>query len=993
MAPTPTPQDIELPGVQGQRPIAGYDLGPAARGAQALARGVETLGQGVTKSAEDIAGAEIAKRQADVQNGLMQHSATLIQNRAKYSNSNDPNDIDRWEADNAAARDKLNAALPPPVTALGAHGYGRADHMDAEEDLRIATRRREVSSSTTKADLEDHAENIRSSVTYDPTHLQDAAREEQLRAYYDKVDSAVARRDISPLEGQHYRRSMAQKVLDAEIHATYIAAENQPHTPEGQAAAEALYAEAKAMTGRQLRDRSTPMTAGGAPRGAVSLVSQAETGDPTLGTKALGNISRDSGGTKSYGFMGLNSGSGSAAEFAGRYGAKFGLRGVPGSPGFDAQWKAAALDQPDAFRAAQLEYFNEKHVAPVPGQLQKIGIPEAVSNDPRVVNYFADRHVQMGTLGLQNAAAAWQGANGDIPTFLRNMNRGDAANLNAYFPTAIASGVYGPQGHATRLNTRLNGALAAGEDTENGPIVTSAPGQPPSYGQAGGPEHPAAGVVRKAFSPEQIDILARKIEASRHARAIDSENAYKFEEYKKRKDSDDAADGWIKKTEEFAHTPGSDFVALAGQINNDDRLEWRTRKDLLDRLKHFSGEEQSLGYGPGWRQARDNLFSDPGSPGHINSVSDLIKRDDITHAGLADLYERANIVKKDTTGREGAYTRIENSFLKDVHQRFSLENPDDPFMKIRNPKGLHIFDTQFVPEFVRRVEDLKEDARKTGDYRKVDEFLSDKGVSALADKIYPPNLRKMHTISAENEARGEKVAPAGEIPAAPEGIKADAWRAVVRKPPLNSKGQPFSYKDWADDISLLIGEPSPQADAEWNQQYGRQITAQQVRDRLGITDAAALARQAEGAGAATATPAAAPTSAPAAPPEPPAAPPPTAVPAAPPAFHGGRARGPSEEEIQASEREKAAQEAERARQREQIATGRFEHGKPGAVPVKGATAMQEQERQRKARVEEQLSRLNRDEAEARENITNKRQLERELKRIDAERESLKKAKP
>jgi hypothetical protein len=219
---------------------------------------------------------------------------------------------------------------------------------------------------------------------------------------------------------------------------------------------------------QQARDNLYRVMSGGGQTGAAGIVSQAETGDPTLGPRALGNISRDAGGTKSYGFTGLNSGSGSLAEFVGEHGARFGLRAPVGSVAFDAQWHAASTGQTEEFRNAQLKYFNEHNVASVRGSLSSLGIPEEVSKDPRVTAYFADRNVQMGTLGLHNAQSAWEHAHGDVPTFLRNMTSIDATpeSLHGYFPTAIASGVYGPAGHATRLRTRLEGSLNAQEGVQ-----------------------------------------------------------------------------------------------------------------------------------------------------------------------------------------------------------------------------------------------------------------------------------------------------------------------------------------------------------------------------------------------------------------------------------------------------------------------------------------------------------------------------------------------
>src|SRR5258708_13332822 len=56
---TPTPDDIPLPGVQGQRPVASYDVSPWGQGAQALAQAGQTLGRDIQKSAQDVAEVQV----------------------------------------------------------------------------------------------------------------------------------------------------------------------------------------------------------------------------------------------------------------------------------------------------------------------------------------------------------------------------------------------------------------------------------------------------------------------------------------------------------------------------------------------------------------------------------------------------------------------------------------------------------------------------------------------------------------------------------------------------------------------------------------------------------------------------------------------------------------------------------------------------------------------------------------------------------------------
>src|SRR5258706_2030762 len=70
---TPTPEDIPLPNVQGARPVAGYDVSAWGQGAQAIAKGVQTLGADVQKSAQDI---------AEVHTYRARNSALLAQDNA-----------------------------------------------------------------------------------------------------------------------------------------------------------------------------------------------------------------------------------------------------------------------------------------------------------------------------------------------------------------------------------------------------------------------------------------------------------------------------------------------------------------------------------------------------------------------------------------------------------------------------------------------------------------------------------------------------------------------------------------------------------------------------------------------------------------------------------------------------------------------------------------------------------------------------------------------
>jgi len=185
--------------------------------------------------------------------------------------------------------------------------------------------------------------------------------------------------------------------------------------------------------------------------------------------KGVANVSPDSAGTHSYGNFGLNSQKGgSIYGFVAEYGDQFGLTAKPGTKAFDDQWKNAAKASPVEMRDAELQWFGKTILPNIEKDLGEIGVPAAMSADPRVKAYFSDRMIQYGEksiLTYQNRISAAAEKAGDNPVaFLQNLTESDRANYRTDFRTAIRSGVYGEEGSNTRLNGRLRAALGIGEE-------------------------------------------------------------------------------------------------------------------------------------------------------------------------------------------------------------------------------------------------------------------------------------------------------------------------------------------------------------------------------------------------------------------------------------------------------------------------------------------------------------------------------------------------
>lgn len=655
---------------------------------------------------------------------------------------------------------------------------------------------------------------------------------------------------------------------------------------EGALATHRIDREARELYGAA-RGQATPSggkfeTPTGIPPMAPRLVAQAETGDPSLGPKALGNISRDAGGTKSYGFTGLNSGSGSLHEFVRQYGSQFGLRGQVGSPGFDAQWHAASTEQTKEFRDAQLKYFQEHDVATVRNNLTSVGIPAPVTSDPRVVAYFADRHVQMGNLHLSQAGYAWEKANGDVPTFLGNMTAIDARpeNLASNFRTAIATGVYGPAGHATRLRTRLNGALAATDEGDGTAPADNAPQAPEGMvlTNEGGPTPgvnayvmapagaPGAATQVAAASPTQRVMLSQPTTAASMKQSVfqnirdnpnysdeAKEKAYQIASRDltaqdiaegqatkiRSEQKDTAASAYVTEINAARHGQG-DLVAIAGRINSDPRLanDAHTKEWLTGLATKGSREEQEIGYGPGYRDAMQGILT-----GRLK-FADLAGRDDITTAGLKDIHERISLTRGDVD-RHSIEMRI-NSILRGAKRDLSFEQIDGP-VKIMDPKGEQIYNYQFEPDFVKRASTLANEAQKTGDYRELDKFLNVENTKKMVKEYRNPQQMAADRMRAGAGLVGDAAGPTGAnapIPIAPEGVNEEAWTAAMQAPPKLVTGQTPTRAQWGQAVETLMANPSPQMVALF-QKYHPGVDAMALLEK--INPAAATAAKMTGA--------------------------------------------------------------------------------------------------------------------------------------------------
>lgn len=464
----PGPEDLGYVQAPEERPVGQINAAPLAQGAERLGAGISKLGGNLSELAATRANQSID----NAKTGL---ATSYLNNRIKFGQSNDPDDLDRWKAANQAAESQYSAAVPPAGAPFGDRAAALRGELSANEGLHIAERGHQVATSSAEAGVLQNLNALdRIQFPIDESR-PDVASDTVFQNTHGYIDAQVKAGHLTLERAQQYRDLTNKRYVEALQNSGFDLARR--YTAAGRSdQAEAVYTRLASMHGIALRPRNpTSATASGGqyPYGAASVTALAETNDPTLGPKAIGNISSDTNGSLSYGFMGLNSGTGSVHAFARDYGPQFGLTAAPGTAAFNQQWRAASNNNTDAFRSAQLDYFHTKIAPSIGSDLQALGVPAAATSDPRVQTYFADRAVQMSTLGLEGAATAWRRSGGDVPAFLRGMNDIDSTPeaLQNHFHSALHSGVYSAKGHATRLATRLNGALAAGAPPPSGPTL------------------------------------------------------------------------------------------------------------------------------------------------------------------------------------------------------------------------------------------------------------------------------------------------------------------------------------------------------------------------------------------------------------------------------------------------------------------------------------------------------------------------------------------
>lgn len=273
--------------------------------------------------------------------------------------------------------------------------------------------------------------------------------------------------------------------------------------------------------------------------------------------------------------------------------------------------------------------------------------------------------------------------------------------------------------------------------------------------------------------------------------------------------SDNAANEHLTALYDMAHTPNPDYVALAGRINHDPRLTWETKRSLLEMTTHRSGEEQSLGFGPGYSDAYDRILLPPDNPNRINDVNDILKMGGsdgrLTPAGADRLVKTLNTSRRDPD--QAAVAQTKSSLMQYERSKLTFDQepmwPGGPVK--RDEKGIQAYHAQFVP----KVEAAYDAWIKAG--KNPWEFLTKDNFDKLAAGIRSKAEMEAERLVAGGEGNAQKDgAPAVKLPPTPDGLRPEGWVPLMNQLPVTASGKPWKAEDWAGVLQKLEREPTPE---------------------------------------------------------------------------------------------------------------------------------------------------------------------------------------
>lgn len=276
----------------------------------------------------------------------------------------------------------------------------------------------------------------------------------------------------------------------------------------------------------------------------VSSLGEAGTDD--LRKSSL-QIAKDTSGSRSYGFLGINSMTGSAAKFS-RDNPGLGLTATPGTEAFNRQWLQAANSNPQGLVDAQLKFLRNDVVKPGINALKATGL-ERFSNDPRALAFVSDAVVQYGAGGVKSHLQA-AGSAEDVESFIKTAAQSMLRNRKRNFRTYLSQNPQNEKGLINRINGRVERALSLGASIGAAKAASFTPPRGP------GEPRPDIEDLPAASAPISINTNGRDAESDVLSTVDTSDRQDVIDRYRLAQEAEDVDQDFLSDVEDF----GTQFI-------------------------------------------------------------------------------------------------------------------------------------------------------------------------------------------------------------------------------------------------------------------------------------------------------------------------------------------------------------------------------------------------------------------------------------------------
>lgn len=283
---------------------------------------------------------------------------------------------------------------------------------------------------------------------------------------------------------------------------------------------------------------------------------------------------------------------------------------------------------------------------------------------------------------------------------------------------------------------------------------------------------------------------------------------------------------------------GENMDAIYDDITNDPHLTGESKMSLSRWLEQKGRRDESPGaMGPKFIDARKALLAPTGDPNRISSpeqVLEMRNRGDLTELGADKILKDLAVMRKDPQGEAVGLMHAQTAMLSYAKRHLSFnEEMSAAGVKLRDPKGEDLFETQFVPQFYSRLAQSKDPYA----------FLTKKNIDEMISGMRNPAQLARDRVAAQTEAVGAlggeagatqaPAAPQGPVPAPPADVNPKGWDYVVKTPPTTATGKTWPYSNWAAQINWLRTNTTPEKIAAFDAKFaGLGLSAEQILERL-----------------------------------------------------------------------------------------------------------------------------------------------------------------